>query len=105
MYKIHTKYFNQAEIINSVHEYTGFPKEDIKQILDSLNIVVRDKISDGKRTKLKLFAGLTISSEFIPREEFNINLRENINSDTILSLSADFTKRFKQDVKNRYQKK
>ena len=91
-------------VIEDVHKYTGLPKDDIKQVLDSLNIVVRNKISNGEKLKMKLFSGLTISSEFIPKEKFNVNLDKNIKSNFILNLSADFSKRFKCDIRNQYQK-
>ena len=99
MYSISQKYYNQDNIIGCIADYTGFQKEEIKQILDSLHKVVREKLSDGENTKIKFFPGLTLSSEFIPIEKSISNLNDNIKSDNVLRLSANFSKRFKNDLR------
>lgn len=93
-----TKYYNQDDIIKYIADYTGFQKEDVKQILNSLSEVVREKLSDGENTKVKFFPGLTLSSEFIPIEKSVSNLNEYISSD-VLKLSANFSKCFRDDLR------
>lgn len=81
-------------------------ESDIKTILNGLHDVVRDKCSDeNNRIKIKIFPGLSITSEFIPINEFNENLRKNIKSDNVLRMSANITAEFKKSIKHRYYSK
>lgn len=61
--------------------------------------MVREKLSNGENTKVKLFPGLTLSSEFIPIEESVNNINKYMYSDDVLKLSAKISRCFKADVR------
>lgn len=67
--------------------------------------MVKNKIGNSSGfTEIKLFPGLKINSEFVPEKQYNSNLGiTNISS--ILKLKAEFSKKFKQDIKKIYKSK
>ncbi len=67
--------------------------------------MVREKLSDGENTKVKFFPGLILSSEFIPIEKSVNRINEYMHSGDILKLSANFSKRFRVDLRQRHDNK
>lgn len=64
--------------------------------------MVREKLSNGENTKVKFFPGLILSSEFIPKEKSVKNIDKYMHSSDILKLSANFSKRFRVDLRQRH---
>lgn len=93
------KYYNQKSIIDELHIKTGCNYDDITKILNSLGDVIKSKIGNSNGlTEIKLFPGLKVISEFLPQKYYNSNLGiSNISS--VLKLKTEFSKNFKQDIK------
>jgi hypothetical protein len=72
--------------------------------LDSLRDVVKDKFSDSDEyVEIKLFPGLKVTSRYIPPEQSRSNL--NISKlDYVLSLNANFSDYFRQEIRNNHNK-
>ena len=70
--------------------------------MNSLGNVVKDKFSDSDDcVEIKLFPGLKVTSRYIPPEQFTSNLGiSNLNS--ILILNAEFSKNFKNKIKEQH---
>ena len=64
--------------------------------------MVKDKFSDkDKYVEIKLFPGLKVTSRYIPLEQSSLNLGiSNMNS--ILILNAEFSKNFKNKIKEQH---
>ena len=98
-------YYNQKDIINSIHDDTGCSILDITKILNSLGSVVKDKVSDSNNyVEIKLFPGLKVTSRFIPSEQ-SVSKRLNINSKYSMFLNANFTDDFKKQIRRRIKNK
>lgn len=68
--------------------------------MNSLGSVVKDKFGDRNNyVEIKLFPGLKVTSRFIPFEQAQSNLKGYINNHDMLFLSADFSRNFKDSVK------
>ncbi|MCI9448021.1 MAG: hypothetical protein HFH36_11680 [Lachnospiraceae bacterium] len=94
------KLYNQKELIGLISKDTGCPKRDVAKILNSLCGVVKDKFSDKENfVELKLFPGLKITSEYVPSEQYKSNLAGYIKSGDMLFLSAEFSRRFKDSIR------
>lgn len=92
-------YYNQKSIINEIHKDTGCSNYEISKILNSLGSVVKDKFSDSdKYVEIKLFPGLKVTSRYIPPEQFVSNLGIS-DMDSVLILNAEFSKNFKEKIK------
>lgn len=69
-------------------------------MLNALSDVVKDKFSDINDMEIKIFPGLKVTSEHIPLEQFNTNLKNvNMTSDSVLKVSAYFTDNFKKEIR------
>ena len=81
---------------------TGCSIDEIAKVLNSLGNVVKDKFSDSDDyVEIKLFPGLKVTSRYIPPEQFTSNLGiSNMNS--ILILNAEFSKNFKNKIKEQH---
>ena len=88
-------------IAEEIHRKTGYSPDDITNILKSLGDVVKDKVSDGDNVEIKLFPGLKVTSKHIPPEQFHSNLGIS-NMKSILILNAEFSKHFKQKIKDKH---
>lgn len=101
------KYYNQRFIINQIQNDTGCSARDIGRILSSLRDLVKDKLSDGEDSELKIFPGLKVTSRYIPTEQSNLNFCNNgiINSDFLLYLDGEFSHRFKEEIKQLHKEK
>ena len=95
-------YYNQKCVIDEIHKDTGCSIYEISKILNSLGNVVKDKFSDSDDcVEIKLFPGLKVTSRYIPPEQFTSNLGiSNMNS--ILILNAEFSKNFKNKIKEQH---
>ena len=64
--------------------------------------MVKDKFSDSDDyVEIKLFPGLKVTSRYIPLEQFTSNLGiSNMNS--VLMLNAEFSKNFKNKIKEQH---
>ena len=95
-------YYNQKCVIDEIHKDTGCSVYEISKILNSLGNVVKDKFSDSDDcVEIKLFPGLKVTSRYIPSEQFTSNLGiSNMNS--ILILNAEFSKNFKNKIKEQH---
>ena len=95
-------YYNQKCVIDEIHKDTGCSVYEISKILNSLGNVVKDKFSDSDDcVEIKLFPGLKVTSRYIPPEQFTSNLGiSNLNS--ILILNAEFSKNFKNKIKEQH---
>ena len=95
-------YYNQKCVIDEIHKDTGCSVYEISKILNSLGNVVKDKFSDSDDcVEIKLFPGLKVTSRYIPPEQFTSNLGiSNMNS--ILILNAEFSKNFKNKIKEQH---
>lgn len=100
-------YYNQRFIINQIQNDTGCSARDIGRILSSLRDLVKDKLSDGEDSELKIFPGLKVTSRYIPTEQSNLNFCNNgtINSDFLLYLDGEFSHRFKEEIKQLHKEK
>lgn len=93
------KYYNQKNVIDEIHVRTGCSYNDITKILNSLGEVIKNKVGTRNGyTEIKLFPGLKIISEFLPEKQYNSNLGI-VNITSILKLKAEFSKNFKQEIK------
>lgn len=94
------KYFNQKNVISEIHRRTGFPVSDITQVFYSLEDFVREELGDkNSHVEIRLFSGLKISSQYLPRECSKSNL--NISgSGYILRLNAQFSDHFRKELRN-----
>ena len=96
-------YYNQKDIINSIHDDTGCSILDITKILNSLGSVVKDKVSDSNNyVEIKLFPGLKVTSRFIPSEQ-TVSKRLNIDSEESLFLTASFTDDFRKKIRKQHK--
>lgn len=102
-----TKYYNQKFVINKIQKDTGCSARQINIILSSLRDLVKDKLSDGEDTEIKIFPGLKVTSRYIPTEQSTLNLCNNgiIKSDYLLYLDGEFSHRFKEEIKQTYKYK
>ena len=69
--------------------------------------MVKEKFSDSDDyVEIKLFPGLKITSKFIPSEQSGSNLFNSghIYSKTLLNLSANFSKDFKNKIHELHKK-
>ena len=90
-------------MIDMIHHETGCSADDISNILNALGDVVKDRFGDGNNNvEIKLFPGLKISSSFIPHEQFVSHLGIS-NIDSVLKLNAEFSKRFRKEIKNKHK--
>ena len=95
-------YYNQKCVINEIHKDTGCSIYEISKILNSLGNVVKDKFSDSNDyVEIKLFPGLKVTSRYIPPEQFTSNLGIS-NMDSVLMLNAEFSKNFKNKIKEQH---
>ena len=70
--------------------------------MNSLGNVVKDKFSDSDDyVEIKLFPGLKVTSRYIPPEQFTSNLGIS-NMDSVLMLNAEFSKNFKNKIKEQH---
>lgn len=70
--------------------------------MNSLGNVVKDKFSDSDDyVEIKLFPGLKVTSRYIPLEQFTSNLGIS-NMDSVLMLNAEFSKNFKNKIKEQH---
>lgn len=99
------KYYNQKDIIHIISNATGCSIRDVTNILNSLGNVVKDKFSDTDNyVEIKIFPGLKLASKYIPLNQSGSNLADYIKSDHTLYLTANFSRRFKDSVKNLHNK-
>ena len=64
--------------------------------------MVKDKFSDmDNYVEIKLFPGLKVTSRYIPPEQFTSNLGIP-NMDSVLMLNAEFSKNFKNKIKEQH---
>ena len=64
--------------------------------------MVKDKFSDSDDyVEIKLFPGLKVTSRYIPPEQFTSNLGIS-NMDSVLMLNAEFSKTFKNKIKEQH---
>ena len=64
--------------------------------------MVKDKFSDSDNyVEIKLFPGLKVTSKYIPPEQFTSNLGIS-NMDSVLMLNAEFSKNFKNKIKEQH---
>lgn len=64
--------------------------------------MVKDKFSDSDDyVEIKLFSGLKVTSRYIPLEQFTSNLGIS-NMDSVLRLNAEFSKNFKNKIKEQH---
>ena len=83
-----------------IHEDTGCSIRDITNILNSLGNVVKDKFSDRENhIEIKLFPGLKVTSKYVPLEHSRSNLSDYIKANDMLFVSAKFSKRFKDSIR------
>lgn len=95
-------YYNQKSVIDEIHKDTGCSIYEISKILNSLGNVVKDKFSDSDDyVEIKLFPGLKVTSRYIPLEQFTSNLGIS-NMDSVLMLNAEFSKNFKNKIKEQH---
>ena len=95
-------YYNQKCVIDEIHKDTGCSVYEISKILNSLGNVVKDKFSDSDDyVEIKLFPGLKVTSRYIPPEQFTSNLGIS-NMDSVLMLNAEFSKNFKNKIKEQH---
>ena len=81
---------------------TGCSTDEISKVLNSLGNVVKDKFSDSDDyVEIKLFPGLKVTSRYIPPEQFTSNLGIS-NMDSVLMLNAEFSKNFKNKIKEQH---
>ena len=95
-------YYNETHLIDQRHQDTGCSMRDIRNILNSLHDVVRDRLGDvDNHVEIKLFPGLKIISRYIPVKQSSLNLCKNgiIQSDYLLYLDGKFSNRFKNEIK------
>ena len=70
--------------------------------MNSLGNVLKDKFSDSDDyVEIKLFPGLKVTSRYIPPEQFTSNLGIS-NMDSVLMLNAEFSKNFKNKIKEQH---
>ncbi len=92
------KCYSQKEIINIISRDTGCSIRDTTRILNSLCCVVKDKFSDNDHAvELKLFPGLKVAARYVPTSQSNLS--DYIQSGDMLFLSAEFSRRFKDSVR------
>lgn len=93
-------YISQKEIAYEIEERLGCSANDVFKMLNVLSDVVKDKFSDMNDIEIKIFPGLKVTSEHIPSEQFNTNLKNvNISPDYVLKLTAYFTDNFKKEIR------
>ena len=64
--------------------------------------MVKDKFSDSDDyVEIKLFPGLKVTSRYISPEQFTSNLGIS-NMDSVLMLNAEFSKNFKNKIKEQH---
>lgn len=92
------KCYSQKEIINIISRDTGCSIRDITKVLNSLCQVVKNKFSDNDHfVEMKLFPGLKVSAKYVPANQSNLS--DYIQSGDMLFLSAEFSRRFKDSVR------
>ena len=88
--------------MNQICERTKYSFDDTFCILNTLGDVIKDNISHhDKCVEMRIFPGLKLTSKFIKSEESKSNL--NLQSNSILSLSANFTDDFRKKVRKSHQ--
>lgn len=99
------KYYSQKDIITIISHDTGYSIRDVTKILGSLCNVIKNKFSDQEPLiEIKLFPGLKITARYIPLDQSKSNLSDYIKSDDTLFLSAKFSRRFKDSIKELHKK-
>lgn len=97
------KYYNQQNLINMIHDDSGYSVSDITKIMRSLRAVVVKKLGETD-SEIKIFPGLSINSVYISSDETNLNFCKNgiIQSDYILSLNSKITDRFRKEIRENH---
>ena len=99
------KYYNQKDIVNEINQRVEYSSDELYKVLNTLEDVVKDKISDEcDYVELKIFPGLIVTSKYIPCEQSKSNLVLD-GSDLVLSLSVKFTDYFKRQIKKLHKDK
>lgn len=98
------KCYNQKDIIAIVSRDTGCSMQDTAKILNALCGVVKEKFSDETDcVEMKLFPGLKITSRYVPSDQSKSNLSDYIKSSDMLFLSAEFSRRFKESIREQHK--
>lgn len=85
-------------MIDFISQDSGYSRDDVSQMLDSLGNVIKDKLSDDyDEIHMSIKPGLCIDANYITVED---NQKYKTDLDYILKIKCSLSKRTKMDIKH-----
>ena len=95
-------FISQEDIIDRLHKETEFYKKDLRLIMDSLEEVIMEMMTDAKEghpSEIRLFHGWKLGAKVLPeRETKNPKTGEDIITPEKLSPYCSFEQTFKKKL-------